>query len=114
MVGLRLRLNGDLDYRLGENDCLKLDRLVRRAERVSGDDLLNADARCDVAGINLLELFAVIGVHHQDSPDALGLAGTYVEDAAAGFERAGVNAEEGQLADERVGHDLEGQSSKWL
>ena len=75
LVGLRLRLDGDLDDRLGEDDLLELDRRIGRGERVAGDDLLDADAGGDVAGVDLLELLAVVGVHHQDAADALGLAG---------------------------------------
>ncbi len=53
-------------------------------------------------------------MHHQDAPDPLGLAGRDVEHARAGLELAGVDAEVGQLADERVGHDLEGQRREGL
>ena len=72
LVGLRLRLDGDLDDRLGEDDRLELDRRVGRGERVAGDDLLDADGGGDVAGVDLLDLLAVVGVHHQDAADALG------------------------------------------
>ena len=37
-----------------------------------------------------------------------------VEHACAGLEHAGVDAEEGELADVRVGHDLEGQRRERL
>ena len=80
-----------------------------RSERVAGDDLLDADARGDVARVDLVDLLAVVRVHHQDAPDALGATGGDVEDAAAGGELAGVDAEVRELADERVGHDLEGE-----
>ena len=42
-------------------------------------------------------------------PGALGAAGRDVQHAAAGLELARVHAEVGELADERVGHDLEGE-----
>src|SRR4051794_2404815 len=109
LVGLGLRLDGDLDDRLGELDHLELDRCVRGGERVAGDDLLDADARGDVAREDLRDLLAVVRVHHQDAPDPLGAARVDVEDARAGLELARVDAEVRELADERVGHDLEGQ-----
>ena len=48
-------------------------------------------------------------MHHQQAADPLGLAVGRVQDAAAGGELAGVDAEVGELADERVRHDLEGE-----
>src|SRR4051812_28873440 len=107
LVGLGLGLHRDLDDRLGELDRLELDRRVGRRKRVAGDDLLDADAGGDVAGEDLAELLAVVRVHHQDAPDPLGAAGRHVEDARAGLELARVDAEVRELADERVGHDLE-------
>ena len=109
LVGLGLRLDRDVHHRVGEGDRLEDDRRVGRAQRVAGGGLLEAHARGDVAGVDRLLLLAVVGVHHQDAPDALGALGAGVEDAPAGVQRAGVDAEVGELADERVGHDLEGQ-----
>jgi hypothetical protein len=51
----------------------------------------------------------VVRVHLQDPADALRLAVGRVQDTIAGLERSGVDAEVGQLADEGVGHDLEGK-----
>ena len=75
LVGLRLRLDGDLDDRLGEVDVLELIGALGRAQRVAGRDLLDADGRGDVARVDLVDLLAIVGVHHQDAPDALGAAG---------------------------------------
>src|SRR4051812_14465299 len=69
LVGLGLRLDGDLDDRLGKLDRLELDRRVRGGERVAGDDLLDPDARGDVARVDARHLLAVVGVHHQDAAD---------------------------------------------
>ena len=68
----------------------------------------------DVARVDLLDLLAVVGVHHQDAADALGAAGGDVEHARAGLERARVDAEVGELADVGVGHDLEGERRERL
>ncbi len=87
---------------------------VGGGERVAGDDLLDAHRRGDVAGVDLLDLLALVGVHHQDAPDALGAAAADVEHARAGLEFAGVDAEVGELADVGVGGDLEGERRERL
>src|SRR4051794_15048817 len=112
LVGLGLRLDGDLDDRLGEVDRLELDRRVGRGQRVAGDDLLDADAGGDVAREDLGDLLALVRVHHQDAPDPLGAAGRHVEDARARLELARVDAEVRELADEWVGRDLERESGE--
>jgi len=56
-----------------------------------------------------LDVFAVVGVHLQDAADALLFAFDRVEDHIAGIQHAGIDAEEHQLAEERVGHDFEAE-----
>ena len=107
LVGLRLRLDGDRDHRLGERHRLEHDRRLLRGERVARRRRLQADAGGDLARHDRVALLAVVRVHLEDAADALGLARRRVEDAVAGLERAGVDAEVRQLADVRVGHDLE-------
>src|ERR1700728_171464 len=114
LVDLRLWLDGDLDNRLRESDVLKLDGCVRSGQRVAGYDLLDADRCRDVAGVDLGDLLALVGVHHQNAPDALCATAVDVEHARAGLEFPGVDAEVGELADVRVGHDLEGERGKGL
>ena len=43
---------------------------VHRRERVAGDDVAQADHRGDVAGEDLVELLALVGVHLQQPADA--------------------------------------------
>ena len=112
LVGLRLRLDRDRDHRLGELDRLQLDRRVRGRQGVAGPGLLEADAGADVARVALLDLLAMVGVHHQQPSDPLRLAGRDVEHPSAGAELAGVDAEVGQLADVGVGHHLEGEGGE--
>ena len=50
LVGLRLRLDRHVDDRLGELHPLEDDRVVAVAERVTGGDVLEAEAGDDVAG----------------------------------------------------------------
>ena len=76
--------------------------------------VLEADRGGDVAGVDLLDLLAVIGVHLEDAADALLLALGRVQDVRTGLERARVDPEERELADERVGRDLEGERAERL
>jgi len=75
---------------------------------------LRADRGADIAGENLGDLFALVGVHLQQAADTLGLAGAGIEDRIAGLELARVDADEDELADEGVGHDLEAESRERL
>ena len=79
-----------------------------------GDDLLDPHAGGDVARVDLLDLFALVGVHHQDAADPLGASGVHVEHAGARIQLAGVDAEVGELADVGVGHDLVHERSERL
>ena len=76
-------------------------------QRVAGGHRLEADGGGDVAGVDFLDLLTLVGVHLQEAADALGLALGGVEHRGAGGQRARIDAEEGELTDERVGHDLE-------
>ena len=61
-----------------------------------------------------LAVFAGVGVHLQQAAEALLVARAGVEDLVALLERAGVDPQEGELADVGVGHDLERQGRERL
>ena len=88
LVGLRLRLDLDLDDRLREGDRLEQDRVLGVGQRVAGEGVLEPDDGGDVAGVDLVDLLAVVGVHLEDAADALLLALGRVEHVRAGLERA--------------------------
>ena len=114
LVGLGLWLDRQLDHRLREADVLEHDRLGLVAQRVAGGRVLEPDRRGDVAGADRFDLLAMVGVQLQEAADALlGPLGRVV-DVGAGLQRAGVDPEEGQLADERVRRDLEGERGERL
>jgi hypothetical protein len=69
--GLRLGLDRDRDDRLREVHRLQDHGLVPVADRVAGRDVAQAHARGDVAGPDLLDLLALVGVHLQEAPDPL-------------------------------------------
>ena len=92
----------------------ELDRRVGGGERVAGDDLLDAHCSRDVPGVDLGDLLALVGVHHQDASDPLGAPAVDVQHSRARLEFARVDPEVGQLADVGVGHDLERQRGERL
>ena len=114
LVGLRLGLDLDLDDRLGEGHRLEHDGMVGISERVPGEGVLQPDGCGDVAGVDLVDLLAVVGVHLEDAADALLLALGRVEHVRAGLQGARIDAEERELADERVGRDLERERGEVL
>ena len=65
-------------------------------------------------GAHFLDVLALVGVHLQDAAEALLLALDRVVDRVAGIDDAGIDAEEHELADEWVGHDLEREARERL
>src|SRR5436190_1642606 len=114
LIAFGLRLDRHRDDRLGERHRLEQDRVVPVADRVAGGDAAQSDRGADVAGAHFFDLFALVRVHLQQAPDALGRALGRVEHRGARVDLAGVDAEECQLADERVGHDLEDERGERL
>jgi hypothetical protein len=55
----------------GKIDRFQKDRIALIAESVAGNCILQADNSGDVPGVNLADLFPVIGVHPDQSSDAL-------------------------------------------
>src|SRR5690348_1706108 len=107
LVRLGLRLDRHRDHRIRERHALQRDHVVGRAQRVAGGDVLQAHRRGDVAGADFLDFLAVVRVHLQDAADALLLRLDRVVHLVARIERARIDAEERERADERIGHDLE-------
>ncbi len=63
LVGLRFRLDRELNDRVGEFHLLQDHRLLRIAQGIAGADLLEACERHDVAGKGLLDVLAIVRVH---------------------------------------------------
>ena len=85
-------------------------RSSRLAQRVAGGGVLEAGQRDDVAGTGLLDVFARIGMHQQHAADPFTLFLHRVLHIRAGLENARIDAHEGERADERIVHDLEGEA----
>src|SRR3954467_1733878 len=84
------------------------------ADSVTGVDAAQANGRADVTGKDLLDLFTLVGVHLQETANALGASGTRIQDAVARLQRSGVHTNEHQLTDERISHDLESEAGERL
>ena len=84
------------------------------AERVASGRLAQSDCGGDVTGAHLFDLLAMVRVHLQDAAHTLALALARVVDVRAALQHAAVDAEERQLAYERIGRDLECQCRERL
>ena len=82
------------------------------AERITGRGILQTDGRGDIAGIHNGQILSVVRVHEQNSAHPLALILVGVEDGLACLQTAGVHAEERQLANVGIRHDLEGQGGE--
>ena len=78
-------------------------------QRVARRGLLEPHDGDDVAGADRGQLLTLVGVHLVDLADPLLAVLGRVDDLGAGVQGAGVHADEGQLAQVRVGRDLERQ-----
>ncbi len=80
-----------------------------RAQRVAGRGVLETRERDDVARERLLDVLAIVGMHQQHAADLFLLVLDGVEDLRGGLHLARIDAGEGERADERIVHDLEGE-----
>jgi hypothetical protein len=84
LVGLGLGLDRDGDDGLGEGHALEqLDGVLVVAEGVAGARVAEAHHGGDDAGEDVLDVFALVGVHQEQATDALVLAAGAVEHAVA-------------------------------
>ncbi len=109
LVALGLGFNRNRNHRLGELNGLEKNGSFVRANRVASGDVFHADAGADVPSEDLTDLFALVGVHLQQTADALGFPSSGIQYGVAGLEMSGVYAHECQLADKGVRHDFECQ-----
>ena len=72
LVALRLRLDCNRDDRRRKLDRLEHDRIVLVADRIARGDVLHADARADIAGVDFADFLTLVGVHLQQASNALG------------------------------------------
>src|SRR5581483_1833540 len=109
LVGARLRLNGDIDDRGREADFFQDHRMIGIAERFAGEGILQAQDGRDVACMNFIHIFALIGKHTHHTANALFAVFDRVEHARTGTHDARIDAEERQPAHVGIGDNLEDQ-----
>ena len=109
LVSLGLGFDGLADHRFREFHAFEDDRLGHIAERVARGHVLQTDGSGDIAGFRFGDFLTFVGVHLQQTTNTFLLVLHGVQNGFAGLKNAGVDAQEGELADIRVGHDLEGE-----
>src|SRR5690606_30538301 len=114
LVGFGLRLDGNVNHRLGEVHTLENDLLVQVAKSVTSGDVFHADQGSNVTGAQLFDLGTVVGLHLNHTADALFLALDRVDHRVTGRQHTGVHPNEGQSTNEGVSGDLECQSRERL
>ena len=112
LTGLGLGLDSNLDNRLGEDHGLQDDGMVLITEGVAGGGVLHTDSSGDIAGVNHVDIFPVVGVHLQDPTQTLLGALGAVQNRAALFQSTGVHTEVAQLTNIGVGSNLERQGGE--
>ena len=115
LVGLGLRLDGDRDHGLRELHLLEHDDFVRDRDSVSPvvTSFRPTAAAMSPARTSLISVRSLACICSRRPMRSLRDAIRH-EDLIAGIQRAGIDAEERQVADERVVQDLECQRGERL
>src|SRR5690606_20248370 len=90
LVGFGLRLDGNVNHRLGEVHTLANDLLVQVAMSVTSGDVFQTEQGSNVNGAQLFDLGTVVGLHLIRSADALVLELDLVEHGEARNKDTGV------------------------
>jgi len=80
LAGFGLRFDRNIDDRFREFHRFEDDRSRVDAEGVACGRVLETDGRCDIARVDAVDFFTVVGMHLQDAADALALAFARVHD----------------------------------
>src|SRR5438034_6979014 len=114
LIALGLWLDRHRDYRCREFNRLQENRVLFVANRVTGSDVLQSNACANVAGVNFADFFALVGVHLEQTANALGAPFGGAVNRIARLKLSGVNPNKRQLAHVGVSHDLECERRKRL
>ncbi len=83
LVSLGLRLNRHRDHCLRKGDRAQRNRMLRRTKRIAGLQFLQANTCANIARLNLGDIFALVGVHLDQTANAVCLAGAGIENGVA-------------------------------
>ena len=114
LVALSLGLDGDLDDRIREGHRLQHNLVIRVTQGVTGGGVLETNDGVDVAGRCGFHRVFFVGMHLEKLAQTLLLTLGGVDDLCAGVDLARVHPDVGELAEERVCGDLEGQTGERL
>ncbi len=109
LVALGLGLDGEGHGRLRDVDPGELDRTVLGAQGVAGDGDLELGDAADVARDQLGDVGALLALEDHQVAEALGLLDAAVVGRRVAVQRAGDDAQDGDLAGEGIGEGLEHQ-----
>ena len=104
-----LWLDRDADDGLREVHRLESDRCILIAKSITSLDILKTDSSADVASVDAVERYLLVGLHLVETGDTLLLVRTSVEDIRACVDMARVDTDVGETTYERVSGDLEGE-----
>src|SRR5207244_6537519 len=105
LVRFRLGLDGNRNDGSWKVHGFEHDRIAFDTDRVAGRDALQTDSRRNVAGAHLADLFALVGVHFEQPPDALAAVPARVINGVAVVDGHRYNRDDGRLTNECVGLD---------
>src|SRR5207244_11495621 len=83
------------------------------ARRVSGCASLGSRRGGDITRVNFFDLLSLVGVHLEKAADSLSFPLGRIVNARPGGQRPGIDSEEAQRSDKRIGHNLKSKSRKW-
>ncbi len=109
LTGFGLGFDGHTNHGLREVHGLKDDRSFFITQRITGGGVLQANHSGDIAGINLLNVLTVIGVHLNNTSNALFLPLGGVQNRRSGAYMSGIHADRRRTAHIGVSRNLERQ-----
>src|SRR5438094_10029607 len=80
---------------------------------VSGRGGLESHRGGDITRVNFFDLLSLVGVHLEKAADSLSFPLARIVNARPGGQRPGIDPEEAQRSDKRIGHNLKSKSRKW-
>ena len=114
LVGLSFRLNGNVDYRLGEFHAFQDNRGIFCTQSFTSGYVFQTNSSSDVTSTYLFNLSTISGSHLHQTADTLTSAFNRVQYSVARFHHAGVNTDKGQLTNVFIIQHFESQSGEFL
>ena len=111
-IDLGFGLNRHRDHRLLKGNRFEQDGLMFGRDSVAGRKVLETHNGDDVAGRGTLQVFFLVGVHTDQTANALAAFATWIKNRSPGLQVAAVQTDKGQLAGVGVVHGFESQAGQ--